>query len=283
MNYPILKTGSRGKDVLALKALLTAKGFHAASDDQTFYKETAEIVATYQATHLGPNGKFLLEEGETAGVAGPLTWRALEGEFNQRQGAPAPGVPKGKTPAPSKSPRRAFIALLSKWYRDGVREFPKGSNSDKGGIIDQMQKFHGMSGQPWCAMTINFAHHLVFGSLPPWGKVARVASIWNTAMAKGLAVVGTQGFAPGDLGIYLSAGLRKNGTAPDSNGHIFTITAPDNGNGRVRGLDGNSDDRMRASERGTSYLVGYIRLFPAEPGLTIDLFANFETGKVSDR
>lgn len=275
-DYPILKTGDRGSNVLHLKALLHAKGLLPESDDNQFYAGTAETVKVYQATHLGPDGKFLIET-EKPGVVGENTWKALEGAFDQKQGAPVPTLKQ--VPVSSTSPRKLFLNQLIKWYKAGVKEVPKGANADNGGVISQMEKFHGMSGQPWCAMAINYAHYLVFGKTPPWGKMARVCDIWDLAKSKGLTLPANSVICPGDIGVYISGGLKKNGYAVSSDGHIFTLTG--GSSTRITSIDGNSDDRIRAADRARSYMVGIIRLWPAEK-LDFNL-AGYETGNASDR
>lgn len=275
MYYPRLQIGSKGLAVLHLKKLLAAKGLHPSSNDSTYYSRTADIVRLYQATHIGPSGKFLIET-EEPGIVTDTTWMALEGRLNQNQKAPAPV----KVDTTSSSPRARFLEQLVAWYKAGVREIPKGSNADNGGVISKMERFHGMTGQPWCAMTINYAHHLVFGVLPPWGKNARVCSLWNVARAKGLTLPPTAALCPGDLGVYISKPLRADGTAPDVNGHIFTLTGR-KGN-TIYGIDGNSDDRVRASARSINYISGIIRLWPVERDLKFDL-ESYESGTASDR
>ena len=284
---PLITIGTASPDVLRLKSLLHAHGYHKDTDDATYYRETAQIVANYQATHLGPSGKFLLEEpGEFPGIPGPATWAALQGETGQRQHAAAP-YPEHIPPATT-SPRLLLLRKFSEWYHAGVAEKPKGSNSDQGGVIDAIQKFHGFyhpgatasnSLPPWCAQAINYAHHQTLGTLPPWGKNARVASLWNIAKAAGLTTTDITKAQPGDLGVYISAGIYNNGTARDSNGHIFLIsgTPP----ARILGLEGNSGDRLRASDRSPSYLTGIIKLFPPE-NLTFTL-TGYTTSPAFDR
>jgi len=280
MPYPTLKIGSKGADVVHLKALLASRGHHPPSDDQNYYKATAEAVSVYQATNLGPKGRFLLEEGETAGEVGELTWRSLSGEFSgMQQPVPQPVSPKPVPPKVQAGARYRFLDTLAKWWKDGVREKPKGSNSDNGGLIDAMHTWHGIVRQPWCAMAVNYAYFKTFGTPPPWGKVARVCTIWNWAHGKGMAFTDTSKMRPGDLGVYISAPLRSSGKAPDVNGHIFAITGTPKS--RVLGLDGNSDDRLRATDRGRSYLTGFIRFLPEE-NLTFNL-SGYETGDASDR
>ncbi len=285
MPLPLLRTGSKGPDVLHLKALLASKGHHESSNDPVFYKETAQIVSVYQATHLGPKGRFLLEEGEEPGVVGEKTWGSLTGAYTQYQAKEVLATPLAPPQKPIRpqvlaNPRYLFLAQLATWYKQGVAEKPKGSNSDGGGIVDKCQAWHGMSRTFWCAMALNYAYFSALGKIPPWGKLARVATLWNTARKLGLAVAGSEGVQPGDLGVYLSAPLKKDGSAPDVNGHIFAVTAV--GRGRVMGLDGNSDDRLRASDRSLSYLVGYIQAFKGVAPITFNL-SGYETGAVSDR
>lgn len=284
MSYPVLTVGSRGPDVLLVKKLLLTKGLHKDTDDNRYYDATAQIVATFQSRNLGPNKKVLLEEpGVVPGVVCELTWNALTGVYNQRQEAPAPAKVLTDKQA-SKSPRLQLLNQLAKWYKDGVKEKPKGSNRDGGDVIDTMQKFHGMSGAAWCAMAINYAWFLAFGKTPPWGKVARVAHIWNKERAAGRAVTAKElnggPIYPGDLGVYLSKPLKADGTARDVDGHIFTATASTKD--RVYSLDGNSDDRMAARDRSRSYLVGIIRSFPIENGLVFNL-DGYDSKAASDR
>jgi hypothetical protein len=276
-DYPILKVGSKGPAVLLLKAHLAAKGWplYKGSDDPTMYSRTCADVGVFQATHLGPTGRFLTEcEGVVPGVVDALTWQALEGKFDQKQGTPVPELVKK-----SDDPRARFINQLAAWYAAKVREIPKGSN--EGPVISDMQKFHGLSGAPWCAMTVNYAHQQVFGTTPPWGKNARVCSIYNKALALGLTVpVDRRKICPGDLAMLVHGGLTSSGKAPDANGHIWTVTAMDGSD--VLGLDGNSDDRLRASRRDLSQVHGIIRLWPTSPSVKFNL-ADYESGPASDR
>lgn len=278
--YPILKVGSKGDMVLHLKSLLTSHGFtkYRGTTDDNYYKGTAEDVSTFQATHLGSDGLFLSERTESRGIVDAQTWAALTGGISQKQGAP---IPELQNPARTRSERIGYLSVLLKWYKDGVKEIPKGSN--RGPVIDDMQKFHGMRGEPWCAMAVNYAYHLALGKVPPWGKSARVCNLFNTAKKLGLTVPvpkSPTGLSPGDLCVYISGGMKDDGTARSSNGHIWTVTGSDSSN--VYGLDGNSDDRVRASSRSIGEVDGVIRLWaPAgnAPKITLD----YRSGTVSDR
>ncbi len=284
MSYPVLKVGSRGKDVLFVKKLLFTKGLHKDTDDDRYYDATAQIVSTFQSRNLGPNKRILLEEpGVVPGVVDEMTWGALTGTFNQHQEAPKPSRILTDNQA-AKSDRLKLLNQLAKWYKDEVREKPKGTNRDGGGVIDLMEKFHGMSGEPWCAMTVNYAYWTALGILPPWGKMARVALIWNLMRKAKRAFtfeeIGNGPIYPGDFGVYLSRPLRSDGTAQNVDGHIMTITAASKT--RIYSLDGNSDDRMAARDRAKSSLVGIIRTLPEDDKLTFNL-SGYDPTAASDR
>ena len=71
INRPMLKKGSKGRDVDLLKALLIQKGYIPYSD--VFDDSTLKAVKLYQEQHTDASGKRL----EVDGIVGPKTWESL--------------------------------------------------------------------------------------------------------------------------------------------------------------------------------------------------------------
>lgn len=252
--YPILRVGSRGPEVVQLKNMLAAKGAHPSSDDPRYYVATADAVRWYQQTHLGSSGRFLVET-EPAGVVTEEMWKALEGRTVQKL-----GLKLSVSVLPKTSMRRKFLAQLAGRHSAGTAEVPKGSNWGDG-VVTAI-KWNGFKSPiPWCNAEMNYDLAMI-GVEPVWKKCCRVCETWNIARKHGMAfTIGERNPCPGDLFVMLNT-LRKDGTAPDQNGHI----------GAVAGInspyfltyEGNSDDRFRAGKRGLSSPCGWIKLWDDE-------------------
>ena len=66
--FPVLKIGSRGKEVLAWQIFLNQNGFHAGAEDGIYGKNTARAVMDYQISRgLEP----------VDGIVGRVTWNSL--------------------------------------------------------------------------------------------------------------------------------------------------------------------------------------------------------------
>lgn len=264
MTYPTLKTGSKGTDVLHLKALLHARGYHKESDDDRFYKATGEQVHLYQMRNLGSSGAFLIETpGVVPGVVGEETWRALDGSTPQRMGLkpkPTGGVGKSRGADPGNDPaqkRRALLSFCADLHATGTGEIPKGSNWGDGVVA--ILKHCGFGyGVPWCAAAMVYALFESVRYTLPSGRSARVCAIWNDCRKAGIAfTLAERDPCPGDLFVQLHAPLKRGGYAPDVNGHIGAIA--ECGGSRFDSFEGNSDDRFRAGNRSLSTIKGFIQ------------------------
>ena len=86
---PILKSGSRGPDVVRLQQMLTAAGYTTYGADGTFGSKTYNAVVKFQAAKgLKPDG-----------VVGQATWAALMAAPQVASPPPAPAVVPAATPA----------------------------------------------------------------------------------------------------------------------------------------------------------------------------------------
>lgn len=105
------------------------------------------------------------------------------------------------------------VSIAKGWV--GTVETP--TNSNRGKLIDEMHKFHGIPyGNPYCAMTVNYAMfkaHNSIGVKSPLPKIARVSMIYRWGNNNPLTVkmftpksimLGAVTLKPGDMIIWKS-------------------------------------------------------------------------------
>ena len=151
-----LKLGSIGPDVVDLRARLAAQGFDPGSATSPTFDEALENeVRDFQAGHLGPDGRYLVTDGEVGG----LTLWAL----NHASGAPQksnlgdPVIPAGLTPL-----RAKVLEIAAAEYRAGVHEVPDGANQGDG--VDKY--IAGAGSAQWCCAFVSWCFHEAVGDWP---------------------------------------------------------------------------------------------------------------------
>jgi len=135
----MIRLGDKGLPVSNLQIKLKSQGFLDGPPSGIFDAETYSAVRYFQATHLGPDGKFL----ETDGIVGPATQWALDNPSGVSQSSGlSPKIPAGLTVK-----RDAVLHVAEKEHAAKVRAEPDGSNWGDGII-----KYGRRPGWAWCAL-----------------------------------------------------------------------------------------------------------------------------------
>lgn len=259
-SIPVLRRGMRTPLVTKLKSILRSQGAWTGSDSPDFGPRLEAAVRYFQGTHLGPNGKFLVGDGEV----GPSTWWALYNPSGEAQRslivAPAmkvraPGhVPKfdhryGKL----SQPRQNFLRVLFEQHAAGVREIPDGSNQGDG--VDKF--ISGYGAVYWCALFLSWSWKEGNGDWPRGSREAGVMNWWRKAVAGGYARTKKSGYVPvpGDLAVWQFA---------RGAGHISGVVASDlTSERKFNTIGGNEGNRVKLGLRVTTeepQLIGWIDL-----------------------
>jgi hypothetical protein len=161
----ILKVGDRGPEVQRLQELLVREGFLRIVPNGIFEDATEKAVYDFQATHIGPDKKYL----STDGIVGPNTWWAIENPSgsNQRNNFD-PIIPKGLTPI-----RQKVLEIATHEYRSNIHEDPDGSNTGDG-VTKYLPGFPAQ----WCDCFINWVFKQATGKYP-FGEHLEM-STWNS-------------------------------------------------------------------------------------------------------
>lgn len=243
----LVRKGDTGLAVGRVQQALVEAGYSVPvteNSQQVFGDGTYDSVRAFQASHLGPAGKSLGEDG----VVGEETWWAL-----QHPGGGLAYTTPGWLYNPGDARPEVRPALDAAYLKIGVHEEPDGSND---GPAVRMFTDPGFIGSPWCALFASWA----FAQLPggsPFGRIAGTWALYEWAEAKGLLVPASAPVLPGDIGVILR-GERKD---PNHRGHVMPICA-DLGNGRLATIAGNESNSVRGGVRDRSALSAILRPVP---------------------
>lgn len=243
----LVRKGDTGLAVGRVQQALVEAGYSIPTPEnsqQTFGDGTYDAVRSFQASHLGPAGKPLSEDG----VVGDETWWSL-----QHPGGGVSYLAKGWIYSPTEARDEVRPALDAAYSQIGVHEVPDGSND--GPLIRQFTD-PGFIGSPWCALFASWA----FAKLPggcPFGRIAGTWALYEWAEAHGLLVPAAAPVLPGDIGVILR-GARND---PNHRGHVMPICT-DLGNGQLATIAGNESNAVRGGVRDRSSLSAILRPIP---------------------
>lgn len=246
----LIRKGDTGLAVGRVQQALVEAGYAvppAENTQQLFGDGTYDAVRAFQASHLGPAGKPLGEDG----IVGDETWWAL-----QHPGGTVSYTTAGWLYNPNDARDEVRPALDAAYQQIGVHEDPDGSND--GPLVRQFTD-PGFIGSPWCALFASWA----FAKLPggsPFGRIAGTWALYNWAQDKGLIVPTSAPVLPGDIGVI----LRGDAHDPNHRGHVMPICA-DLGNGRLATIAGNESNAVRGGVRYRSDLSAILRPVPVTP------------------
>lgn len=192
----------------------------------TYGDGTYATVRSFQASHIGPTGQPLGEDG----IVGDQTWWALQNP--------------GAIVAPYKLPgwfwdytatRNVLKPVLQAAVdKIGVHEIPDGSNDGPDVRVFTAPDF---IGDPWCACFVSWAYaQLTNGS--PFGRIAATWAFYDWAKANSHLVVDGDALLPGDVALI----LRGDASDPKRRGHTMMVTGvlSDNTFATVAGNESNS-------------------------------------------
>lgn len=253
-DLPILKFNSRNVNVAFLRYLLAKPtptfAFNLldyAKTPPTFDKELETDVKYFQATHLGPDGFFLEDDG----IVGENTWWALLNPSGSSQRS----FIDAKIPDRVYGTRLKILERAMKEYNYGVKEVP--DNSNRGERIDL---YTGGKAVPWCMKFVSYILRECEVRVP-WDKYeGGTNSCYRKAVHAGIfSETSSVSYfpAPGDL-FMIQYG--------DGKGHVgFVLRVNYDGDKLVsfNTIEGNAGNRVKIGLRFVNKeknLVGFINV-----------------------
>lgn len=243
----LVRKGDTGLAVGRVQQALVEAGYAVPQSEnaqQTFGDGTYDAVRSFQASHLGPSGHPLVEDG----IVGDETWWSL-----QHPGGGAGYTASGWLYVPAQARAEVRPALDAAYGQLGVHEDPDGSND---GPLVRTFTDPGFIGSPWCALFASWA----FAQLPggsPFGRIAGTWALYEWAQARGLVVAAGDALLPGDLFVI----LRGERTDPNHRGHTGIVCA-DLGGGHFATIAGNESNAVRGGLRTRDGVSAILRPVP---------------------
>lgn len=243
----LIRKGDQGLGVGRIQQFLTEAGYAIPQPElmaMRFLDGTYAAVRAFQASHVGPSGHPLTEDG----VVGDETSWAL-----QHPGGSNAYILDGWRYDAS-SVRDAVRPVLDTAVAEiGVAEQPDGSNDGP-----QVRKYTAPDfiGDPWCALFAVWAFVKGLGTCP-FGRLAATWSIYEWAKQNGRVLGDAATPQPGDLFLILR------GEEHDQNrrGHTMIICA-DLGGGKYATVAGNESNAVRGGIRSRSAISATVRAVP---------------------
>jgi hypothetical protein len=240
----VLRRGMSGVDVGMAQQLLVECGYslpHTELVGFIFGDGTFNAVRNFQASHVGPTGKALEEDG----VIGAQTWYAL-----QHPGHDNRFIVSGWRCEPSKARQELQLVLTSAVGEIGAYEEPDGSNDGP-----KIRKFTSPNfiGSPWCALFVSWCYSKVFtGS--PFGRIASTWGLYEWARFHRRLVAENAPPEPGDVFVILR------GSEHDSNrrGHTGLIVSVLD-DGMLCTVAGNESNAIRGNIRSRGAFSAILR------------------------
>lgn len=229
-----LKYGSREPAVVLLKRLLADQGAYKGTYSEYFGPKTEGFVKTFQAQHLGPEGKYLVVDG----VVGPNTAWALENATGDAQRSFIdPVIPGGLD-----GPRLESVELAVREYRKGIKEVPNGSNWGP-----EISKYGGKRGWAWCALFVTWVLRqekvINFKQPSTWSLLQWAI---RNDYARGLSVIPEKRiWQPGNLMLWQHQSSNGSWTKTGHVSMIIRIELKHNMVSRVNTIGGNEGNRLK--------------------------------------
>lgn len=252
----------RDKNLDLVCSILDKQGYLVGKDLSGITKFTTKVedaVIYFQQTHLGPDGKPLIDTG----VVDEATWWALKNPAGaaQKSGL-VPSIPKGID-----GMRYSVLQHALAEHSKGVVEKPNGSNRSKD--IDtylpdwlRNKLAAGEKGPAWCCFFVNAMVTRAFGGSRPWGPyIGSCAKLYEVA-EDACEIQATLGelptrCTPGDIFVMLHP---KTPFKPQT-GHVgFVLRVSKNGS-IINTVEGNCGNRVKVGTRSTSTMQGFINLY----------------------
>lgn len=248
MKRVVLRLGSSGPDVLAVQTRLRANGYSVPLSG-AYDSDIESAVFTFQAGHVGKNGKALVPDGKIT-VGGDATWWALHNPSAKAQQPPASAESRAAAEVaalPAGKVRQLLELALAEL---GVKEVPDGSN---GGL--RVDVYTDKWRKPWCAMWVSWCLRQATGgpAFPPHRGIASAVRIRDWGLAKGRYRAGQP--ASGDIFVMIKPGADG---VDSGHGHVGFVVAVEPT--RILGISGNDGNAVRVRWRNRSTIAGYVRV-----------------------
>ncbi len=184
------------RSVVDLQRRLAELGFAPGPLDGVMGRRTRAAVRAFQAQAAGPNGRPLAVDG----VAGPLTWWALE---HGKVAVPVPVIPYNQEPPASFGGSAAGRAAL----RAAIGELKAGAGEEGGNNEGPwvVKYLNGMApeGSSWCAAFVSWCYAQGCGPMP-FAYTVGARALLAQFKKKGWAHMPGEGAtpAPGDVVVW---------------------------------------------------------------------------------
>lgn len=246
----VVRKGDTGVAVGRVQQALIENGYNISPAETTAIKfddSTYEAVRSFQASHLGPGGHPLAEDG----VVGDQTWWAL-----QHPGGEAAFITKDWTFDAAGMREAVRPTLVIAAGEIGNREDPDGSNDGP-----QIRQYTdpGFIHSPWCALFASWAFEKGMGA-SPFGRIAATWAIYEWAVANGRLLGDAAVPQPADLFLI----LRGERHDPKHRGHTMIVCSDDLGGGRFCTIAGNESNAVRGGIRARSAISAIVRVVPLD-------------------
>lgn len=239
--------GNDPKLVQYLQAALISQGYRVGTVG-LYDPATQNAVRDFQASRLGPDGKFL----EPDGWVGKKTWWAILNPSGPPQKSNLDArIPKGLS-----ADRRAVLQAFWTDHKAGVREIPDGSNW--GGGVERYLK--GIGPAYWCAYAVSTWVKDGTGRYPFDERVGACRKLWSLAQKAGRAYATDKTPVPGDAFVILYRNSRGQLTGE---GHTGLVVATAMSGDAFNTGEGNAGNRVKAGTRQCSapLLVGFVDFY----------------------
>lgn len=241
----VLKLGDKSEEVKTLQSILKAQGYFSGDPMGNFGEKTREAVFWFQATHLGPDGKFLDAECEV----GDNTWWALNNPSGDPQVSNIdPIIPSGLS-----LERQKVLTIAVGEKKKGVCEVPDGSNWGP-----EIAKYGGQKGWAWCQLFVNYCFKQGLGRYPIGANNPGTYVTWKTAVKKGIWKDKKNSILmPGDAFIMQYRDAAGNYSGKGHTGLILRVS-PD---GKLfNAIEGNCANKVKCTlhEVSSSKIIGYV-------------------------
>lgn len=275
----LLKLGSQGPQVRAVQRKLSAQGFDV-SVSGVYDEDTAEAVETFQASHVGKNGKPL-DVDRKVKIGGDATWWALHHPSGPAQrGEPwheLRDLVDGLAPLSSeeRERKRVLEVALGELERN-VREEPDGSNDGP-----RVRLYTEGWKVPWCALFVSWCLRQARDgqpAFPPHRARASVQKVLRWAHEHSTAASGMRIFdepsSPVDFGSMVDVGKARDPEPGDcfvlaragedgvdfGRGHIGFVVALCDDDNSILTIEGNCGNAVRSRRRPRSSVACYIKV-----------------------
>lgn len=242
----ILRIGDRSPEVTKLQTLLKKHGYLSEPVTDEFDEVVKDSLLRFQSTHIGPDKKQL----EVDGIVGNNTWWALENENSELQKNNISPL----IPARISDLRIKVLNVAIGERQKGVHEEPMGSNWG-----NEIAKYGGKPGWPWCALFVNYCYKMGLGRYPFGTNQPSTYQMWKLGEAQKVWKDINYTPFPGDIFIMQYKNSMGKYTGQ---GHTGIVLRVDPSKKLINTIEGNCSNRVKVALRSiASPMIGFINIF----------------------